>query len=80
MKSVEEFIMSERRDYVFKVEGMSCGGCVSAVEKIVRRVDPQAQIKVDLAAARADVATQAAPEAVSEALTKAGYEASLQGA
>jgi copper chaperone len=76
----EELIMSERRDYVFKIEGMSCGGCVTAVEKIVRRVDPQAQIKVDLAAARAEVATQASHEAVSEALTKAGYEASLQAA
>jgi copper chaperone len=72
--------MSERRDYVFKVEGMSCGGCVTAVEKIVRRVDPQAQIRVDLAAARADVATSVPPETIGEALTKAGYEASLQAA
>ncbi|HSP26333.1 MAG TPA: heavy-metal-associated domain-containing protein [Saliniramus sp.] len=70
--------MSEQRDYVFKVEGMSCGGCVSAVEKIVRRVDPEAKIKVDLAAARADVATQASPEAVSQALANAGYETTLR--
>jgi len=76
----EELPMSEKRNYVFKVEGMSCGGCVTAVEKIVRRVDPQARISVDLAAARAEVATQASPEAVSQALTKAGYEASLQAA
>jgi copper chaperone len=72
--------MSEQLDYVFKVEGMSCGGCVTAVERIVRRVDPEARIRVDLAAARADVATQASPEAVSQALTKAGYATSLQGA
>jgi len=78
MELSEELIMSERRDYVFKIEGMSCGGCVTAVEKIVRRVDPQAQIKVDLAAARAEVATQASPETLSEALAKAGYEASLR--
>jgi copper chaperone len=71
--------MSEQQGYVFSVAGMSCGGCASAVEKIVKRVDPEAQVKVDLATARADVTTQAAPETVSQALTKAGYEASLQG-
>lgn len=72
--------MSDRRDYVFDVAGMSCGGCASAVEKIVKRLDPEARVKVDLAAARADIATQVAPETVSQALTKAGYEAALQDA
>jgi copper chaperone len=70
--------MSERREYEFAVAGMSCGGCVTAVEKIVRRVDPQADIRVDLAAARAEVATSAPPETIGEALTKAGYEATLR--
>ncbi len=69
--------MSDMREYVFKVEGMSCGGCVTAVERIVRRVDPQAQVRVDLAAARAEVATQAAPETIGQALSKAGYETTL---
>ena len=72
--------MSEQRNYVFNVEGMSCGGCAAAVEKIVMRLDPQARVKVDLAASRAEVATLAPPDAVSRALTGAGYEAALQEA
>jgi copper chaperone len=70
--------MSERREYAFDVEGMSCGGCVTAVEKIVRRVDPEAEIRVDLAGARAQVATSAPPQAIGEALTRGGYEATLR--
>jgi len=71
--------MSERKNYLFSVGGMSCGGCASAVQKIVKRIDPEAEVKVDLAGASAVVTTSAAPEILGQALTKAGYEASLNG-
>jgi len=30
------------------VTGMDCAGCMKAVEKAVKRVDPQAQVAIDL--------------------------------
>lgn len=72
--------MSERREYRLSVEGMSCGGCAAAVEKIVLRVDPGAKAKVDLGAREALIEGEAAPEAVCEALSKAGYPATPRAA
>ncbi|TVR09500.1 MAG: heavy-metal-associated domain-containing protein [Salinarimonadaceae bacterium] len=72
--------MGERREYRLSVEGMGCGGCVAAVEKIVLRVDPGAKAQVDLAAGEARIEGEAAPEAVCEALAQAGYPASPRAA
>lgn len=67
--------MTERREYTLSVEGMHCGGCAAAVERIVLRVDPGAKARVDLGAGEARVEGEASPEAVCEALAKAGYPA-----
>lgn len=67
--------MTERREYTLSVEGMTCGGCAAAVERIVSRIDPGAKAKVDLGAGEARIEGEAAPEAVCEALSKAGYPA-----
>lgn len=58
-----------------KVEGMSCGHCVGAVTRAVQAVDPQAEVKVDLAAGTVDARTGADPAAISGAITAAGYAA-----
>ena len=57
-----------------KVTGMTCGGCVKAVEKAVARRDPDAKVAVDLAtgAVRIDSGKPAAEFA--EAIEAAGYE------
>ena len=34
----------------FRVEGMTCGHCVSAVTRAVKAVDPEANVRVDLEA------------------------------
>ena len=46
-----------------------------AVERVIKRVDPAAGVKVDLASGRVEVETEAAAEALAEAVTAAGYGA-----
>lgn len=58
-----------------KVEGMTCQGCVAAVTRAVQRLDPAAQVSVDLEAGRLAVVTQAQALDVARALGRAGYEA-----
>ena len=66
----------ERMELLMQVEGMTCQGCVAAVTKTVRRVDPQAEVEVDLDHKRARIVTSAQALDIANALTKAGYEAS----
>ncbi|NGM33248.1 heavy-metal-associated domain-containing protein [Methylobacterium sp. DB0501] len=58
-----------------KVEGMTCQGCVAAVTKAIQRLDPAAQVAVDLGAGRIAVVTDAQALDVAQALGRAGYEA-----
>lgn len=39
----------------FKVDGMTCGHCASAVKKAVHSVEPGAEVSVDLGAGTVDV-------------------------
>ena len=65
----------ERSELLMQVEGMTCQGCVEAVTKTIRRLDPGAQVEVDLAHGRVAVTTRAQSLDVAQALTKAGYTA-----
>lgn len=67
--------MSERHELLMQVDGMTCEGCVAAVTRIVRRVDPQADVAVDLAHGRARILTTAEALEIASALDKGGYEA-----
>lgn len=58
---------------VLKVGGMSCGGCVNAVTQAIRRLDPTAEISVDLAAGKVSVAGALEREAVERAVEAAGF-------
>lgn len=60
---------------VLTVEGMTCSGCSAAVERVIKRVDPAAGVKVDLASGRVEVETAAAAQTLAEAVTAAGYGA-----
>ncbi len=64
-----------RKELVMQVDGMTCEGCVKAVTRTVQRLDPTAEVDVDLAHGRAHIVTKAQAVEVSDALTKAGYEA-----
>jgi copper chaperone len=60
--------------YQFQVSGMSCGHCVRAVEEAVQRVDPQAQVKVELAQGQVQVQSTQPRESLAAAITEAGYK------
>lgn len=58
----------------FEVKDMSCGHCVNAITQAVKGVDGDAQVQVDLAAHRVQIATAAASaDALREAIAEAGY-------
>lgn len=59
--------------YELKVEGMSCGHCVSAVTKSVQAVDAAARVEVDLAQQKVRVESGAELGAIRAAIADAGY-------
>ena len=59
--------------YELKVEGMSCGHCVSAVTKSVKEVDAAAKVDVDLAQQKVTVNSGAGLDAIKAAVEDAGY-------
>ena len=57
----------------FTVEGMSCSHCEKTVTRAIKQLDPEAQVKIDLASKRVDVQSQQPREALSKAITEEGY-------
>ncbi|KMO12291.1 heavy metal transporter [Methylobacterium indicum] len=64
-----------RMDLTMKVEGMTCGGCAAAVTKAIRRLDPEAEVSVDLERGQVAVVTGAQALDIAQALGRAGYDA-----
>ncbi len=62
-------------ELTMRVEGMTCEGCANAVRRTIQRLDPAAQVAVDVAAGRVTATTRAQSLDVAQALTKAGYTA-----
>ncbi len=65
------------RDWQLQVDGMTCASCVMRVEKTLRKVPGVVDASVNLATERASVRaeTPVALEALTAAITKAGYDA-----
>ncbi len=63
----------------FDVQGMSCGGCAKAVEKIILKSDPAGKVSVDLEKAKVEADTTADPAALAAALSAGGYPAKIAG-
>ncbi|MBW3506649.1 MULTISPECIES: heavy-metal-associated domain-containing protein [unclassified Pseudomonas] len=59
----------------FKVEGMTCGGCVGAVTRAVQAVDKDAKVEVDLAGKTVKVDSKVSPLQIIDVITNAGFEA-----
>jgi copper chaperone len=57
----------------YQVDDLSCGHCVSAVTAAVRKLDPAAQVKVDLATKLVEVQSATGPERIAAAIREAGY-------
>lgn len=60
----------------FKVPGMTCGGCVRSITGALQRVDPNAQIGVDLSGKMVSVSSRARVEQLRQAIEGAGFEVS----
>jgi copper chaperone len=58
-----------------RVEGMTCGHCVSTVTRAVKAVDPEANVEVDLGSGRVRVEGRSSVEALGKAIAEAGYPA-----
>jgi copper chaperone len=59
---------------VFQVQGMSCGHCVGAVTQAVKSVDPQAEVKIDLASGKVEVQSHKEAAAIARAIEEEGYK------
>ena len=58
----------------YRVDGMTCNGCASAVTNAIKTAAPAAMVKVDLAAKTVTVEGQVAAETVATAVKDAGFE------
>lgn len=63
-------------NYLFRVQGMTCGGCVKAIENVVKKVDPQAQITVHLDEGTVAVTSALQSSLLSQAILGAGFKVS----
>ena len=61
-----------------KVKGMTCGGCVASVERVLRELEGVGNVSVSLESEEAKVefdSTRIKPEALRAAIEDAGYDA-----
>ncbi|GJE57860.1 MULTISPECIES: heavy-metal-associated domain-containing protein [Methylobacterium] len=66
----------DRTELILNVEGMTCGGCAESVRKTICRLDPDAEVAVDLERRRVTATTRARSLEIAQALDKAGFTAS----
>ena len=64
--------------YEYDIPDMSCGHCVTTIEKAIKTADPQANASVDLMKRRALVTSAADPQAIAAAIDDAGYPATFR--
>lgn len=57
----------------FSVSGMTCGHCVRSVTAAIHKLDPGAEVKVDLAAKKVAVDSPEDPAKLREAIEAEGY-------
>jgi copper chaperone len=55
------------------VPDMSCGHCVSVIEKAVKGADAKAEVKVDLASKTVTIESSLPPAVLAKAIAAAGY-------
>lgn len=60
---------------VFKVQGMTCGHCVQAIERSIHARDPQAEVQADLASGELRVNSELAGDRLLEVILGEGYTA-----
>ncbi len=70
--------MTSTPKLLLNIDGMTCASCVARVERVLRKVPGVVEANVNLATAQASVGGQPDPQALTEAVRKAGYHAEIQ--
>ena len=68
-------MMDQIREIMMKVDGMTCEGCAETVRRTIEKLDPEAQVHIDLGRGQVTARTRADTLEVTDAITKAGYNA-----
>jgi copper chaperone len=56
-----------------QVTGMTCGHCEMSVTKAIKKLDPQAEVKIDRASGKVEVETNQPREALAQAIADQGF-------
>lgn len=59
----------------FRIEGMTCGHCVSTLSRAIQAIDPAAKVNAQLGERMLSVSTSVAIDDVQRAIEAAGYSA-----
>ena len=59
----------------FQIDNMTCGGCARSVTKAIQKVDPAAEVEIDLDRRLVEVRSEQPPTAFASALDQVGYPA-----
>ena len=65
--------MNSPTTQTFSVTGMTCGHCEKAVTRAVKQLDPKAEVKIDRAANKVEVASTQERAALAGAIAEEGY-------
>lgn len=65
--------MNRLTTQTFSVTGMTCGHCEKAVTRAVKQLDPKAEVKIDRAANKVEVASTQERAALAGAIAEEGY-------
>ena len=57
----------------FHIETMTCGGCARGVTKTIHKIDPSADVQIDIDKKDVSVTTTAPRDKIAAALTDAGF-------
>lgn len=58
----------------FTIQGMSCGGCVNSLTRVLKSVPGIEPIKIEVGKARLRLDERVSSETVKEAVSRAGFE------
>lgn len=59
--------------YEFKVEGMTCGGCIKSINNALRSLDPEVKVSADLESKTLRVESSKSQKDLSALIEEAGY-------
>lgn len=60
--------------YEYEVSGMTCGSCANSIQKLIRKVDPNGQVHVDLDQQLVHVQSQNDKEDIAVLIERAGFQ------